>query len=85
MQQKSEYFEARAWYEQTVTETGLYANLYSIDNWEANPVVVPDVYWSDMVVYMTETPSPYPRESVKVRVNQGKSVSYHRAKLRLYV
>jgi len=64
MQRKSEYFrgltdEARDRYEQKVTEAGLYVDPYSIDNWEANPVVVPDVYWSDMVVYMTETPPPF--------------------------
>ena len=75
MQRKSEYFrgltdEARARYEQKVTEAGLYVDPYSIDNWEANPVVVPDVYWSDMVVYMTETPPPF--FLVHTRVNQSR-------------
>ena len=62
------YYESRARYEQKVTEAGLCVDPYSIDSWEINPEMVPNVHWSDMVVYMAKTPSPYTCESVKVYI-----------------
>ena len=41
---------------------------YSISEWEEDPQDIPSVTWSDMVYYMTSTPSPYTREELKVAV-----------------
>ena len=71
MEITSEYFlnlksESRERYESKVVSAGLAVDPYSISKWEENPQDIPSVTWSDMVYYMTTTPSPYTREELKV-------------------
>ena len=74
MELKLEYFfklsnESRQRYERyeaKVTSAGLTIDPYSISNWEEEPTTIPNVKWSDMVLYMVSTPSPYTREEIKV-------------------
>ena len=80
MDVKSEYFvnlteDSRARYECKVVSAGLTKNPYAIEEWTANPDIIPDVQWSDMMLYMISTPSPYTREEIKVSDSSG---SYHR-------
>ena len=65
MQRISEYTQSlsavsRARYESKVTSTGLNTDPYAIDDsqWSTSPEAVPDLTWSDMVLYMISTPSP---------------------------
>ena len=67
-----EYFkglstDARTRYEKKLLATGLKMDPYTINNWTDSPDVIPDVHYSDMMLYMTVTPSPYTREAIKVR------------------
>ena len=71
MELKSEYFlklsnESRQRHEAKVTSAGLTIDPYSISNWEEEPTTIPNVKWSDMVLYMVSMPSPYTREEIKV-------------------
>ncbi len=71
MDRRSEYFlglsrEARARYERKVIGTSLILDPYVINDWTDSPDVLPDVKWSDMMLYMTVTPSPHTREAIKV-------------------
>ena len=40
---------------------------YVIEDWCENPASLPDIQWSDLVVYMTSTPGQFTREAIKVR------------------
>ena len=40
---------------------------YIINDWTDSPETIPDVHYSDMMLYVTVTPSPYTREAIKVR------------------
>ena len=71
---KSEYFsnlsaDAQRRYECKVISSGLSADPYAIDDryWTEVPKTFPDVQWSDMMFYMTVTPSPYTREAIEVK------------------
>ena len=71
IERKSEYFTglstaSRLRYEQKVTASGLQIDPYTIKNWFDSPEVIPSVEWSDMMLYMTATPSQFTRESIKV-------------------
>jgi len=71
MEIKSEYFlslssESRERCESKVVSAGLVIDPYSISEWEEDPQDIPRVTWSDMVYFMTTTPSPYTREELKV-------------------
>ena len=73
MRQKSEYFanltgDAQGRYECKVISNGLSIDPYTIDDcyWTETPDIAPDVQWSDMMLYMTATPSPYTREAMEV-------------------
>ena len=71
MQTKSEYFEslsgdAHVRYETKVLTAGLTKYPYSITEWVEEPTVIPDIKWSDSLLYMVSTPSPYTKEEVKV-------------------
>jgi len=73
MEVKSEYFlslssETRERYARKVVSAGLSVDPYSISEWEEDPQDIPSVTWSDMVYYMTNTPSPYTREELKVAI-----------------
>jgi len=42
-----------------VMSTGLRIDPYSIAQWNEDPDVIPVMTWSDVVMYMVSTPSPY--------------------------
>ena len=52
-------------YQSNVTSAGLRIDPYSITQWSEDPAVT----WSDVVLYMVTTPSPYTLKEVKVRQN----------------
>lgn len=71
MDRKSEYFgnlskESKIRYEEKVSRTGLTIDPYTIEDWSEAPEVIPDVHWSNTMLYMTATPSPHTREAIKV-------------------
>ena len=37
-----------------------------IEGWSQNPEDIPKVHWSDVVLYVVSTPSPYTKEAIKV-------------------
>ena len=56
MERFSEYFkglstDARTRYEKKVLATGLKKDPYTINNWTDSPDVIPDVQYSDMMLY----------------------------------
>jgi len=55
-----------------VISGGLSTDPYAIDDgyWTDAPEIVPDVQWSDMMLYMIATPSPYTREAIEVNTRQ---------------
>ncbi len=75
MDRKSKYFtnlsaDAKCRYEGKVTNSGLRQDPYAITEWTENPENVPEVQWSDLMLYMVTTPSPYTREEIKVKINK---------------
>ena len=73
METKSEYFsnlsaDSKVRYESKVTYTGLTKDPYAINQsgWTDSPETVPEVYWSDMMLRMIATPSPYTRQEIRV-------------------
>ena len=76
MQRNLEHFanltaDAQGRYECKVISGGLSTDPYVIDDcyWTATPEIAPDVQWSDTMLYMTATPSPYTREAIEVKLN----------------
>ena len=72
MERKSEYFSnlsatSRIRYERKVTSAGLSTDPYCIEQWYEDLESFPDVHWSDMIVYLTATPSENTREAMKVK------------------
>lgn len=72
MDRKSEYFSnlsatSRIRYETKVTSAGLSIDPYCIEQWCENLESFPEVHWSDMIVYLTATPSENTREAMKVK------------------
>ena len=68
---KSEYLcslsdEAKKRYASKVVGTGLSVDPYVIDNWTQDPGTLPSLAWSDVMLYMVSTPSPYTKEAIKV-------------------
>ena len=57
---------SRLRYEQKVINSGLQIDPYTIEDWLETPDIIPSVKWSDMMLYMTATPSKFTRESIKV-------------------
>ena len=79
MERKSDYFfdlssQAKERYEAKVVSSGLSRDPYTIEDWIEAPEEVPDVGWSDMMLYMVSTPSPYTREEIKVSEKINTSV-----------
>ena len=73
---KSEYFNtlsttSKKRYETKVTTTRLQVDPYAIaDNlWTHEPETIPPLSWSDVMLYMVSTPSPYTKEAIKVASN----------------
>jgi len=71
MERQSEYFSglsslARERYKQKVTKAGLSIDPYCIERWHEQLESSPEVKWSDMLTYMTDTPSDNTREAIKV-------------------
>jgi len=70
MEAVSEYYltltgEVKKRYESKVAKAGLKIDPYKLESWSSNPDEIPDIAWSDIMVYMTETPSPYTGERIK--------------------
>ena len=71
MERQLEYFSglssiARAQYKQKVVKTGVTVDPYCIERRHEELASCPEVNWSNMLTYMTETPSENTREAVKV-------------------
>ena len=71
MERKSDYFcdlssQANETYEAKVVSVGLRIDPYAIEDWNEVPEEVPEVCWSDMMLYKVSTPRPYTREETKV-------------------
>ena len=71
----SEYFSnltagARKRYEVKVTSAGLSIDPYCIDEseWSREPEIVPELCWSDVMLYMVSTPSLHTKEGIKVSI-----------------
>ena len=58
--------ESKKRYKCKITSTGLKVYLYRLSTWKEDPSMIPDVKWSDMMMYMVSTPSPYARQEIKV-------------------
>jgi hypothetical protein len=66
----SEYFTSlsntsKQQYELKITSTGLKVDPYIIENWTRQPEIVPKLDYSDLLLYMTCTPSPHTKEAIK--------------------
>ncbi len=53
-------------YQNEVVAAGLAQDPYAIQEWTESPDLIPDVKWSDMMLYMIATPSQYTKEEIKV-------------------
>ena len=69
----SEYLQqlspvAKHRYKKKVSLSGLKTDPYCIKDleWEKSPELLPEISWSDVMIYMISTPSPYTGEAVKV-------------------
>ena len=58
--------EAKQRYESKVAGTGLSIDPYVIDDWTQDPETIPRLAWSDVMLYMVSTPSPYTKEAINV-------------------
>lgn len=60
---------SRSRYEGKVLSAGLKTDPYAISdsNWSNEPELIPKISWSDVMLYMVSTPSPYTKEAIKVR------------------
>ena len=58
--------EAKKRYESKIVSAGLNVDPYVIEGWSQNPEDIPKVHWSDVMLYMVSTPSPYTKEAIKV-------------------
>ena len=68
---RSEYLtklssKAKKRFESKILSAGLDIDPYVIEEWTQNPEDIPKVQWSDVVLYMVSTPSPYTKEAIKV-------------------
>ena len=75
MERKSQYYlelshESQLRYQSKVVCAGLNDDPYAVEEslWTDDPDSIPTVNWSDVVLYMVSTPSPYTREELKVSV-----------------
>ena len=73
MERVSEYWlslpaDTRERYQCRVSSTGLRFDPYAIEfgEWTETPEIIPAEQWSDIMLYMVCTPSPYTREEIKV-------------------
>ena len=66
-------------YKEKVVLGGLRTDPYCINDleWEKSPEFLPEMRWSDVMVYMIETPSPYTGEAVKVCYNCNYCMTSH--------
>ena len=70
----SEYYaklsdESKRRYIEKMRSCGIRNDPYVIENeqWEESPDIIPRLTWSDFMLYMISTPSPYTKESIKVQ------------------
>ena len=74
LRNKSEYLKelsaiSKQRYVEKVTLAGLNTNPYCLQDgeWKKNPERLTSLTWSDVMIYMVATPSPYTKESVKAK------------------
>ncbi len=72
---KSEYFstlstESKVRYQSKIFATGLTVDPYTIEDaeWTREPETIPQLLWSDLMLYMVSTPSPHTKEAIKVSI-----------------
>lgn len=72
---KSEYIlslnvDSRKRYESKLMSTGLCKDPYAlkVDAWCREPDKLPNIAWSDVMMYMVCTPSPHTKEEIKVQL-----------------
>ena len=72
---RSEYMlelstDSRRRYEAKLTCCGLHCDPYALldSKWSREPESLPAFAWSDVIIYTLSTPSPYTKESIKVRI-----------------
>ena len=58
--------EAKKRFESKVVSAGVNVDPCAIDKWSQDPEDLPKVQWSDVMLYMVSTPSPYTKEAIKV-------------------
>ncbi len=70
---KSEYLcslsvEGRQRYAEKLNVAGINTDPYCIEEkeWTREPEAIPQLVWSDLMLYMVSTPSPYTKEAIKV-------------------
>ena len=63
--------ESKRRYIEKIRSCGIKNDPYVIENeqWEESPGIIPHLTWSDFMLYMITTPSPYTKESIKVNTN----------------
>ena len=60
---------AKQRYMEKVTAVGLAKDPYCIEDhfeWEKSPELLPSIAWSDVILFMVATPSPYTGEAIEV-------------------
>ena len=59
---------SRKRYVEKVVLAGIRKDPYCLveKEWEKNPADLPSLAWSDIMIYMISTPSPYTKEAIKV-------------------
>lgn len=57
---------SRERYISKVKDVGLASDPYSLKDWIREPEHVPNLAWSDVLMYMVATPSPYTKQTIKV-------------------
>ena len=57
---------SRCRYEDKLNNAGLFVNPYAIKDWIKESNVISSIAYSDLMLYMTPTPSTHTREETKV-------------------
>jgi len=56
--------KAKERYESKVAKVRLKIDPYELVWCDSNPDIIPRITWSDMIIYITKTPSPYTGEGI---------------------
>jgi len=76
--------QSRQRYEEKLNKVGLTSDPYCLENseWEKNPEELPLLTFSDVMMFMVATPSPYTKESIKVHSRTRKKHNIYLFKCR---